>query len=158
MKTTHLFLILLFSFLPACQPQVLVQRGVVVNKTNPYFLREVGVDEMTNPHKSGNCQVCHLAPSDLLTKEKSSENELLQKKQMRTDSISLCTTCHKAAIESEHRVGIGTKLNKENLPLNHQGDMTCATTCHDMHTKEPALTRYLLRKPFDALCLSCHDV
>ncbi len=148
----------LLVLISACQPAVLVQKGAVVNKTNPNFLKEAGVNEITNPHKDSNCKVCHLAPAELLTKEKPSASELLQKKQMRTDLTGLCATCHKASLETDHRVGIGTKLNKTPLPLDHQGNLNCATTCHDVHIKDPALSKKMLRDTFDALCLSCHDV
>lgn len=116
------------------------------------------VDEKTNPHKDNMCHICHLASDAVLTKENATETEIAQRKGMRADLVGLCTQCHKVRIEMEHRVSIPTKLNKENLPLDHEGKITCATTCHEMHTKNPALKKGLLRHPGDTLCMSCHDV
>jgi predicted CXXCH cytochrome family protein len=150
---------LLLTVLTACQPPVLTPKGEVINRPNPDFLKEAGVDEKTNPHRDEKCFVCHRASKEILTKGNPTEGEVIQRKMMRTDLIDLCSRCHKAAIEAgEHSVGISTKLNRENLPLDHQGNITCATTCHDVHTKDPGLAGRMLRKPFDTLCLSCHDV
>lgn len=156
MQRTNLLLLTACCLLPAvlssCQS---VTPGMAVNKTNPRFLKEAGVDENVNPHKDGVCKACHSADKDLLNKEVPTETEVAQRKLMRTDPVNLCVTCHKASLESEHVVGIETKLNRNNLPLDHQGNITCATTCHDVHSKDLGL---MLRHPFDTLCLSCHDV
>lgn len=148
----------LFTALAGCQPLTLTPKDVVINKTNPNFLKEAGVDEKTNPHKDENCLVCHTASKELLMKGNPAESEAVQRRLMRTDLIDLCSRCHKASVESEHTVGIPTKLNRENLPLDPQGNITCATTCHDVHTKAPGLDKRMLRHSFDTLCLSCHDV
>jgi len=141
-----------------CQTPLSFSRGTAVNKTNHDFLSETGVDLKTNPHKDGKCQVCHSAPDEILTKENAAETELIQRKYMRTDLIDLCVQCHKASSESEHRVGVGTNLNKNNLPLDRDSKVTCATTCHDVHTKDPSLRKNLLRYPPNTLCFSCHNV
>lgn len=161
--TSHILGITLFSlltFLYGCQLPILTPKDAVINRTNPNFLKDAGVDEKTNPHKEDDkCGVCHKASTEVLTKENPAENEVGQRRQMTTDLVDLCSRCHKASIEAgEHRVGMPTRLNRENLPLDHQGNMTCATTCHNVHTKDPGLEKNILRMPFDTLCLSCHDV
>ncbi len=161
--TSHVLLLTAFSLLTffiGCQPLTLTPKGAVINKTNPNFLKEAGVDEKTNPHKDENCVVCHIASKELLTKVVPAESEAVQRRFMRTDLIDLCSSCHRDRVstESEHSVGVPTKLNRENLPLDPQGSITCATTCHDIHTKNPGLKKGLLRHPYDTLCLSCHDV
>lgn len=152
-----LFLIGTFIATSGCQTQ-LSSKGTFINKTNNNFLKETGIDEKTNPHKDEKCQVCHTAKSELLTKEFVAEAEVAQRRQMRTDLVDLCVQCHRASAETEHTVGMVTKLNKENLPLDHEGKITCATTCHDVHTKDPALMKNFIRHPVNTLCLSCHDV
>lgn len=149
---------ILFTALAGCQPPALTPKDAAINRTNPNFLKEAGVDERTNPHRDQKCEVCHTSPTELLTKEGPAEDEILQRRVMRTDLIDLCVQCHKASVESEHTVGIPTKLNTGNLPLDPQGNITCATTCHDVHTKDPGLEKRMLRHSFDTLCLSCHDV
>lgn len=159
--TSHVLGITVFSllaFLYGCQPPALTPKGVVINKTNPNFLKEAGVDEKTNPHKDENCVVCHMATKELLTKEGPGEKEIVQRRFMRTDLIDLCVRCHGGPLEYEHSVGVPTKLNKENLPLDPQGNITCATTCHDVHTKKQGFAKGMLRLPFNDLCFSCHDV
>ncbi|MBI5894067.1 MAG: hypothetical protein HZB79_10585 [Deltaproteobacteria bacterium] len=129
-----------------------------ISGCQPHFLKDAGVDEKTNPHRNEKCFVCHTASKDLLTKESPAENEFIQIKLMRTDLINLCAVCHKAQAESRHSVGIPAKLNRENLPLNQQGNITCAATCHNVHTKNIDLAKKMLRRPFNNLCLSCHDI
>lgn len=148
----------LFTALVSCQPPALTPKGTVINKTNPNFLKEAGVDEKTNPHRDQKCQVCHTAPDELLAKENPAENETIRRKLMRTDLINLCSQCHKTSAENEHLVGVATKLNRQNLPLDHEGKITCATTCHDAHTKNPGLGRFFLRADPNSLCFSCHAV
>ena len=154
------FFLIVTSFFAAsgCQTQLSSSKGTFINRTNHDFLREAGVDEKTNPHSEEKCQVCHTAPNEVLTKENAAEAESVQKRQMRTDLVDLCVQCHKGRVESEHVVGVPTNLNREILPLDHEGKITCATTCHDVHTKDPGLVRGLVRHPVDTLCLSCHDV
>lgn len=154
----HFFCCSLFTILLGCQPPVLTPKGAVINKTNPNFLKEAGVDEKTNPHRNQKCQLCHTAPDELLAKEKPADNEIVRRKLMRTDLINLCSQCHKASAESEHMVGVETKLNRQNLPLDHEGKITCATTCHDVHTKTPGLSIFFLRVDPTTLCFSCHNV
>lgn len=149
---------LLSTVLYSCRPALLTPKGAVINRANPNFLKEAGVDEKTDPHKGQKCQVCHTAPDALLIKENPSNDESVQRKLMRTDLINLCYQCHKASAENEHKVGIKTKLNRQNLPLDHEGKIACAVTCHDMHTtaKKPDLKRFFLRQDTNSLCFSCH--
>lgn len=153
-----LAVISIFTFLTGCRPTILTPKGEIINKTNLNFLKEAGVDERTNPHIDGTCTVCHQATNEILTKENPSRNEAIQKRLMKTDLIGLCVGCHTEALKNQHKVGIGTKLNRENLPLDHEGKITCATTCHDMHAKEPERSKKMLRHLQDVACLSCHDV
>ena len=148
----------LFIALVGCRLPVLTPKGAVINKTNPNFLKEAGVDEKTNPHMDQKCQICHTAPDELLKKENPADNEIILRRLMRTDLINLCSQCHKASAENEHTVGVETKLNRQNLPLDHEGKITCAATCHDVHTKAPGLSRFFLRVDPNTLCFSCHDV
>ncbi|MEK7851887.1 MAG: hypothetical protein AAB275_08380 [Deltaproteobacteria bacterium] len=148
----------LLTALVGCQPPALTPKGAVINKTNPNFLKEAGVDEKTNPHIDRKCQVCHTAPDALLAKENPADNEIPRRRLMRTDLINLCSQCHKASAENEHVVGVETKLNRQPFPLDHQGRITCAITCHDVHTKDTALGRFFLRQYPNSLCFSCHDV
>lgn len=151
---TYFSLLALFG----CQTPAFTPKGAAINKTNPNFLKEAGVDENTNPHIDQKCQVCHTAPDDLLAKENPADNEIPRIRLMRTDLINLCSQCHKASVENEHTVGVETKLNRQNLPLDHEGKITCAITCHDVHTKLPGLSRFFLRTDPNSLCFSCHAV
>ncbi len=95
------------------------------------------------------------------------------------DIVSLCQDCHSVIHRMSHPVDIRPQESiSEDLPLDHEGTITCAT-CHDPHSasssSKPYLRRglverlkgmfssagystYFLRKPNTEgeLCLSCH--
>ncbi len=107
-----------------------------------------------NPHRGeGNCQVCHVA----------SENDLTSwftftstKKMLRKDFNELCRQCH--GIQFGHGVGKAPSMNKRDLPLDADGKIACAITCHNMHVKDgdPVQQKYHLRFTQYELCVSCH--
>lgn len=95
-------------------------------------------------HFSGdNCSVCHLSHGA---------------KSLTKDPNSLCKGCHPSSHEKDHKVGIKTKLNRANLPLDSENRIVCAYTCHNMHPeKGSTFEKNLLRTAPDTLCLSCHE-
>jgi len=147
-----------FLFLPVFPVLVAgcitVSRGI--NVTNPDFLNEVGVKRDFNPHKGDNCPVCHRAPAHILKSSGQSKKEASAKRSMRTDLVRLCDDCHEASKWPHHLTGIKPKSNVSDLPLDGKGLITCATTCHNVHTVDPVLSRGKLADSFDNLCLSCH--
>lgn len=96
------------------------------------------------PHFSKDgCKACHLTHNA---------------KSLIKDPVTLCKECHPTAHAKDHRVGIKTKINKANLPLDGDGNIVCAYTCHNMHPeKGSAFENNLLRTDPDTLCLSCHE-
>jgi hypothetical protein len=111
--------------------------------------------DMPNPHgKHGDCTVCHALTSDELKSGGLSRSEGVR---MVRDADSLCKDCHGTAFG--HAIGMGTQQNQDNLPLDVDGKITCAFTCHDMHVNNPvdqAQTRMHLRVPPERLCFGCH--
>lgn len=109
-----------------------------------------------NPHgATGNCEVCHVLPEKKLKGFFTWESE---KRKLRADLVALCTECH--GVGFGHGVGQKPAMNREKLPLDKDGTITCAVTCHNMHQKAPAdphQEHYHLRLPVDRLCSSCHD-
>ena len=95
------------------------------------------------------------------------------------DVVSLCRDCHSVVHRMSHPVDVRPQGDvPEDLPLDHEGTITCAT-CHDPHaassSAKPYLSRgiverlrgmfsstgystYFLRMPNTEgqLCLSCH--
>ncbi len=78
------------------------------------------------------CQRCHVPTGELTG-----------------DPVALCSGCHTFHMRS-HPVGVVQKAAVD-LPLRPGGKLACHT-CHDPHQK-----KQLLRKPFNALCLTCHQ-
>lgn len=70
---------------------------------------------------------------------------------------ALCDKCHTGMHKNDsHPVNVKVnekELADKKLPLK-DGKITCIT-CHDPHGKTGL--KGILRKPFDDLCLSCHD-
>lgn len=62
---------------------------------------------------------------------------------------ALCVECHRFG-HGNHPVNVVQKKPVKDLPLLAGGGLACHT-CHDPHQKKS-----VLRKPFDALCTSCH--
>lgn len=159
-----LFLIMILSLaalLFACQAGL--KKGRVANLRNPLFLKEDGLNVSVNPHIGERCNVCHRAEVSLLAgiMEGRIKNgkQLLKAGVMKTDLNSLCSTCH--AGDGDHVVGVAPALNRYGLPLDHEGRMNCATTCHDVHVSEESdsgMKRNYLRRPTNKLCFSCHDI
>ena len=114
-----------------------------------------------NPHISENdCANCHSAePTLLLTARKgqvSSANKLYSPARlMKYDLNRLCIRCHKGG-EGDHAVSLKPEINRHSLPLDKEGRINCATTCHDVHPGHKDSRGYL-RQPARELCLSCHD-
>jgi hypothetical protein len=111
---------------------------------------------VNNPHTGkGDCSICHVA----------SVNELRSwfvfgstKRRLTKDRIALCQQCH--GISFGHGIGKKPVMNRASLPLNADGTVNCAVTCHDMHINESedaAQLRMHLRLPHVKLCFSCHD-
>lgn len=71
---------------------------------------------------------------------------------LKKDINELCLGCHQdRAGRGEHKVGISPSGPVSGLPLN-DGKISCAT-CHNPHSK----TKFMLRKPVNEICLSCHN-
>ncbi|MSN26265.1 MAG: cytochrome C [Geobacter sp.] len=108
-----------------------------------------------SPHtETGDCTICHLYSAETL---RSWFVFGSTKKLLNGNLNEVCRNCHGSGFG--HGVGKKTKVNHANLPLNHDGEITCATTCHDMHvrTEDQKQKYFHLRRPFDSLCISCHD-
>lgn len=109
----------------------------------------------SSPHTdSGDCTICHVYPAETLRGwfVLGSTKRLLK-----DDLVEVCSKCHGSGFG--HAIGKKTTINHSGLPLNGKSEITCATTCHNMHVKseDQKQTFYHLRLPFDALCVSCHD-
>ncbi|SNB45275.1 cytochrome C [Geobacter sp. DSM 9736] len=114
-----------------------------------------GSQVTTYPHNdSAKCDLCHEATEEDL---KSWFTFSSTKKKMRLDYNEVCWQCHD--IDFGHGVGKSPKKNRENLPLDAEGKITCAITCHNMHikTSEQHQNKFHLRFSHMKLCLSCHD-
>lgn len=109
-----------------------------------------------NPHEdSEHCGVCHVISKEKLEGFFTSKT---LKRQLRADHVALCRQCH--GIGFGHGVGKKPDMNRERLPLADDGTITCATTCHSMHVKNPSdheQEHYHLRLPVATICFSCHE-
>jgi hypothetical protein len=109
----------------------------------------------SSPHRAGgDCTVCHVYPAEKLRGWFVLGST---KREMKANPVELCAKCH--GLGFGHAVGKKTPINHSGLPLDSRGEITCATTCHDMHviTEDQKQNFYHLRMPFDSLCISCHD-
>lgn len=115
-----------------------------------------GVNTAVNPHLAPeSCGVCHVQPKEKL---ESFFTSSVSKRQLRSDHVALCKQCH--GMGFGHGVGMKPVMNREGFPLAADGTITCATTCHAMHVKNPAdqeQEHYHLRLPLAKICFSCHD-
>lgn len=113
-------------------------------------------DSKANPHNSQeDCGACHLLPKNKL---ESFFTSSVMKRQLRADHVTLCKGCHDIRID--HGVGKVPEMNRDGLPVAEDGTITCATTCHSMHVKNPADEKqeyYHLRLPIAKICFSCHE-
>lgn len=111
--------------------------------------------EKVYPHvEKGHCEVCHVASEADLNSWFTFGST---KKKLRADFNALCLQCHNIALG--HGVGKPPKINREQLPLDSEGKINCAITCHNMHVKseDQKQSRYHLRTTVDRLCQSCHE-
>lgn len=109
----------------------------------------------SSPHRDdGDCTVCHVYPAEKLKGWFVLDST---RRKLKADLVELCVRCHGTGFG--HAIGKKTPLNHSGLPLGKFGEITCATTCHDMHVKaeDQKQNFYHLRMPFDSLCISCHD-
>ena len=111
---------------------------------------------MPNPHSDkGDCATCHVAPAEKL---RSWFTLSSTKRQLVADPTTLCQKCH--GVSFGHGVGKKPDMNRADLPLDDQGNITCALTCHNMHisgVSDQKQLHYHLRLPNDDLCNSCHN-
>ncbi|KAF0218289.1 MAG: hypothetical protein FD174_3042 [Geobacteraceae bacterium] len=110
--------------------------------------------EKINPHgDKGKCEICHVASEEDLNSWFTFSST---KKKLHKDFNALCRQCH--GVEFGHGIGKPTKMNLEALPMDAEGKIACAVTCHNVHVKngDPEQARYYLRLSKDRLCLSCH--
>lgn len=109
-----------------------------------------------NPHNdNGDCALCHVAPVEKLRGWFVLGST---KRQLVADPVHLCLKCHKAAFG--HGIGKKPAMNRAGLPLNDDGTITCAITCHDMHItggEDQMQMRFHMRLPVNKLCASCHN-
>jgi len=78
---------------------------------------------------------------------------------LKSDLNGTCKGCHKPG-RNDHAIGGVPKINKRHSPLDSDGRIACAITCHNVHPEnidDPAVIKGLLRLPETDLCLSCHD-
>jgi len=109
-----------------------------------------------SPHtENGDCALCHVAPKEKL------QGWFVfgsTKRQLISDPNTLCRKCH--GVSFGHGVGKKPAMNRADLPLDADGTITCALTCHNMHISgldDPNQQRLHLRLPQLKLCASCHD-
>jgi len=108
-----------------------------------------------SPHKvNGKCQECHVESEDTLNSWFTFGST---KRKLKLDFNATCIQCH--GLDFGHGVGKTPKLNREGLPLDKDGKIVCAITCHNMHIESDDLLqdRYHLRVKGGGLCLSCHN-
>lgn len=114
-----------------------------------------------NPHiNSSSCDNCHSAEPVLLLNFRS--GKLLPKdapkvKIMKYDLNKLCTRCHKKG-GKDHAIGLEPEINQSSLPLDEEGKINCAITCHNVHADAAETAAGYLRQQERKLCLSCHDI
>lgn len=114
-----------------------------------------------NPHISQNaCGNCHMAERTLLLNARNKQISSADKassptRLMKHDLNALCTRCHKGS-KGDHAVGLKPEINRYSLPLDEEGKINCATSCHNIHPDTKGSKDYL-RQPARSLCLSCHD-
>lgn len=71
---------------------------------------------------------------------------------LKKDINELCAGCHQERLDKgEHKVGMKPAKPVAGVPLQ-DNRMTCIS-CHDPHSKSPAM----LRMPSNKLCILCHE-
>lgn len=112
------------------------------------------VDKKLNPHTGkGNCQVCHTEAEESLNAWSLFGSS---KRRMKADHNTICIQCH--GVQFGHGVGKVPETNVDDLPLDENGKIACALTCHSIHiqAKDPTQNHYHLRFPVNRICESCH--
>lgn len=90
-----------------------------------------------------NCDNCHI--------------DIKNPKLLKDGPNRVCENCH-PDVHPSHKVGVTAKLNRENLPLDEEGKITCAYTCHNVHPKSNSdFEKKLLRMEVNKICFSCHN-
>jgi len=123
-------------------------------------------DLKVSPHSdAGDCSLCHVATAEKLRSWFAFGST---KREMKYDLNQMCKKCHTIEPLPEGSLGVGIghatgkklTVNKQNLPLAPDGTITCATTCHNMHTTSDDRHQQSkhLRMSVNALCVSCHNV
>ena len=109
-----------------------------------------------NPHAvTADCSLCHVASMDKLRGWFVFPST---KRLLVSDPTTLCRNCH--GVSFGHGIGKKPHMNRADLPLNADGTVNCALTCHDMHVSDvddAAQQNFHLRLPHSKLCVSCHD-
>jgi hypothetical protein len=118
---------------------------VVILSVWQISLASQSVTEEVNSLKGHKCIDCHTL---------NNQGQIIKLPSSSLNSV--CIKCHNI---SGHKSGAKPILNKGNLPLDADGTINCATTCHNIHatTSDIAHNRYFLRLPPEKLCFSCHD-
>jgi len=160
-KTEKIIVIMLLTFsISACQGK----RGNAFDEALHSFAAQGSVGSDRNPHLDRSCNACHIADISFLDEvaggRAKGKRAVGKAKEMKGDLNMVCTACH-AADDGDHAIGIVPKTNKHDLPLDSKGEMTCATTCHNVHLQPDAdeeMKKGLLRMAPEKICFSCHDI
>ncbi len=107
----------------------------------------------TKLNNNAHCIICHTtaAKDDIVIVTSDAPAVQINK-----DLNAICLSCHSRSYG--HGIDNKPLVNRNNLPLNSDGKISCAITCHNMHARSSDLvqSRYYLRLPASELCLSCH--
>ncbi|MBI1921777.1 MAG: cytochrome C [Geobacter sp.] len=101
------------------------------------------------------CTTCHLLPEADL---RSWWTFPWNKRKLKGEGpAGVCAECHEQS-SFGHGIGKRPELNRADLPLDNDGRITCATTCHEFHQKDgEVFSQYHLRLSVNELCFSCHE-
>lgn len=90
-----------------------------------------------------NCDNCHI--------------DIKNYKLLKDGPNKVCENCH-PNVHPSHKIGMKVRINRENLPLDEEGNITCAYTCHNVHPKNNKdFEKKLLRMEVNKICFSCHN-
>lgn len=143
-------------YAPASRTPLLFTALVAASLWGILNAQSVSAVERVSPHDAqGACLSCHIATERDLRSDRFSVDG---KSQLKSDVNEVCLQCH--GIDFGHGVGKKPGMNRKGLPLDENGLIACAITCHDMHVvapENPHQKAYHLRIPVEDLCFSCHD-
>ncbi|UTG91250.1 cytochrome c3 family protein [Geobacter sulfurreducens] len=143
-------------YAPGSRKLVFFTAFVAVSLWATLNAQSVSAAERVSPHDAqGACLSCHIATERDLRSDRLSGDG---KSQLKSDANGVCLQCH--GIDFGHGVGKKPEMNRKGLPLDGDGLIACAITCHDMHVvaaENPHQKAYHLRIPVEDLCFSCHD-